>query len=77
MSFCAPPPPLTLFSRSSLDSCCYSGDEDGKPGVEGQNFALKDLNIDILPGQKVAICGRSGRFVPLSPLYSSPVLTMS
>ncbi|KAK4669961.1 uncharacterized protein QC763_207550 [Podospora pseudopauciseta] len=41
-------------------SASYGGDEDGKPGVEGQNFALKDLNIDILPGQKVAICGRSG-----------------
>ncbi|KAF9878386.1 hypothetical protein CkaCkLH20_03878 [Colletotrichum karsti] len=30
------------------------------PGVESANLALKDVNLDIAAGQKVAICGRSG-----------------
>lgn len=32
------------------------------------NLALKNIDITILPGEKVAICGRSGRYAPLSKI---------
>ncbi|KAK0666398.1 putative multidrug resistance-associated protein [Cercophora samala] len=43
-------------------SASYSSDDHGhiRPGEEGRNLALRDLNLHIDPGQKVAICGRSG-----------------
>jgi len=31
------------------------------------HLALNDINLHISPGEKVAICGRSGRYVPLPP----------
>jgi hypothetical protein len=30
-------------------------------GVDEPNLAIRDLTIDIIPGEKVALCGRSGR----------------
>jgi ABC-type multidrug transport system fused ATPase/permease subunit len=32
-----------------------------KERLDSAYLALKDLNISIRPGEKVAICGRSGR----------------
>ncbi|KAK4202032.1 putative multidrug resistance-associated protein [Triangularia verruculosa] len=43
-------------------SASYSGQDEShtKPNEEAQNLALKDLNLHINSGEKVAICGRSG-----------------
>jgi ABC-type multidrug transport system fused ATPase/permease subunit len=44
------------FSRDSTNS---SNESEEQP----RNLALKDLDFVINPGEKVAICGRSGRYV--------------
>ncbi|PNY23797.1 Uncharacterized protein TCAP_06269 [Tolypocladium capitatum] len=43
-------------------SASYAGPIENKAegGPESMDLALKDLNISISPGEKVAICGRSG-----------------
>ncbi|KAJ9142479.1 Multidrug resistance-associated protein 1 [Pleurostoma richardsiae] len=64
-------PPATWPQNGSIDikgvSASYSElSDDSDVGPSGSttpnspNLALRDLNITILPGEKVAICGRSG-----------------
>jgi ABC-type multidrug transport system fused ATPase/permease subunit len=48
-------------------SAAYGDGDDA-----ADHLALDDLHLTIAPGEKVAICGRSGRFVPPSPFSSHP-----
>lgn len=66
-------PPDTWPSRGTIEirnisasygdsqSASLSGDESDKPDSPN-SLALRDLNLVIQPGDKVAICGRSGRY---------------
>lgn len=40
--------------------------ESEQDGEKEKQLVLRDLNLTIAPGEKVAICGRSGRYVPYS-----------
>lgn len=39
--------------------------KDGNLREVSRSLALKDLTLSIEPGEKVAICGRSGRYIHL------------
>lgn len=39
--------------------------KDNISGEASKTLALKDLTLSIQPGEKVAICGRSGRYIHL------------
>lgn len=43
---------------------------------KNNDLALKDLNITIRAGEKVAICGRSGRYAPGSPKFALYLLSI-
>jgi len=42
-----------------------------------ENFVLKDIRLSIRPGEKIAVCGRTGRFIsqyillfPIADIYA-------
>ena len=60
-------------NRNADDSSASDTASDGmesKPNGNGQILALKDLTLDIGAGEKVALCGRSGRYAEC--LFASP-----
>lgn len=71
-------PPREWPSKGAIEikgvSAGYGNDsEDGTSAPsEHEHLALNDVNLTIAPGEKVAICGRSGRSVPL---FSPPQKT--
>ncbi|OBS23407.1 hypothetical protein FPOA_03955 [Fusarium poae] len=55
-----PPETWPQNGHVKIDKVSASYDADANNQDEDLNLVLRDLELDILPGQKVAICGRTG-----------------
>ncbi|KAK4174396.1 putative multidrug resistance-associated protein [Triangularia setosa] len=53
-------PPMGEIKIEGVSASYSDDNEHSRPQKESEHLALKDLNLHITPGQKVAICGRSG-----------------
>jgi hypothetical protein len=46
-----------------------------RDGDDQQNLAIENMNLEIQPGERVAICGRTGRYIvhvfPLNPVEAN------
>jgi ABC-type multidrug transport system fused ATPase/permease subunit len=55
----------TLTCHRNADDGCEdnatSGESETKSTEDGPHLAIKHLTLNIGPGEKVALCGRSGR----------------
>ena len=65
-----------LVARNSNINCSEAEESRGQSSSSStgssqtlQNLAIRDLELLIQPGEKVAICGRSGRYIILSLVF--------
>ena len=53
---------LTASSNADVDSAGSLSESSNTSGASSKNLAIKNMSLSIAPGEKVAICGSSGRY---------------